>query len=88
MLPFGLTEEAKQEMAQLRRPQPDAKIELGNSSFSDYQTRAGDTLQTISTRFYGRPDFYLDIYLANRDQLRNPGSVPAGVTLRIPVYDQ
>lgn len=62
-------------------------IKLQTNKFITYQTRANDTLQSISIRYFGKPDYYLDIYVANRDQLANPASVPTGVTLQIPVYE-
>ena len=49
-----------------------------------YRTRRGDTLQSISTKFYGEPDRYLDLFIANQNRLPNPAQVPAGVELTIP----
>ena len=49
-----------------------------------YQIQAGDTLQSISTRFYGSPDRYLDIYRANRSVLDRITSSPVGVMIEIP----
>ncbi len=85
-IPFGLTEQAKTEFVKLRR-RPNSQITLGTSKFKTHKTLRGDTLQRISTRYYGKPDFYLDIYLANQDSLRNPVDVPAGILLKIPVYE-
>jgi len=52
--------------------------------FKTYVTKGGDTLQTISESFFGTPEFYFDLYLANRNVLVNPATVPTGVELRIP----
>jgi len=52
--------------------------------FETYVTESGDTLQTISKSFFGTPEYYFDLYLANRNVLVNPATVPAGVELRIP----
>ena len=52
--------------------------------FKTYVTESGDTLQTISESFFGTPEYYFDLYLANRNVLVNPATVPAGVELRIP----
>ena len=49
-----------------------------------YEIKTGDTLQSISTRFYGTPDRYLDIYRANRDVLDRITSSPVGVMIEIP----
>lgn len=65
------------------RPAPNRE----EGKFTEYVTRFGDTLPAISKHFYGTPDYYLDIYLANRDKLRNPAQVPAGIALKIPVYE-
>jgi phage tail protein X len=49
-----------------------------------YQIVAGDTLQSISTRFYGTPVHYLEIYKANREALARINSAPAGIEIVIP----
>ena len=55
------------------------------SQFSDlYEIQPGDTLQSISTRFYGSADYYLEIYRANRTVLDRITSSPAGVRIEIP----
>ncbi len=86
LVPFGLTDTEKSKLVRLRKP-IDRQIKLGTSKFNDYVTQAGDTLPELSTKYYGRPDYYLDIYMANQSQLRNPAEVPAGMTLKIPVYE-
>ncbi len=86
IIPFGLTAEAKSNLVRLRRP-ASTQVEIGTSRFAEHWTQPGDSLQSLSTRFYGRPDFYLDIYLANQNQLRNPASLPAGIVLKIPIFD-
>ena len=62
-----------------------AKVTYG--SYSEYKTQPTDTLQNISQRFYGSPDYYFDLYLANRDLLSNPATVPAGLTIKVPKFD-
>ena len=56
--------------------------------FETYVTEGGDTLQTISESFFGTPEYYFDLYLANRNVLVNPATVPTGVELRIPRMGQ
>ncbi len=56
--------------------------------FKTYITEGGDTLQTISESFFGTPEYYFDLYLANRNVLANPATVPAGVELKIPRMGQ
>ncbi len=49
-----------------------------------YVVQRGDTLGTISARFYGTSRRYMEIYNANRDRLSSPNSVTVGQTLIIP----
>jgi hypothetical protein len=63
------------------------RLELDASRFHNHPTEAGETLSSISTRYYGKPDFFLDIYLANQTIMRNPGDVRPGMVLKIPVYE-
>ncbi len=85
-LPFRLTETAKTELVQLR-DRADAMIGLESTNFVDHTIGSEETLQSISSRYFGSPNFYLDIYLANRDKLRNPADTRAGVSIRVPVYE-
>jgi nucleoid-associated protein YgaU len=62
-------------------------LTLDTNKFVNHRTGAGDTLRSISEKYYGKPNYYLDIYLANRDVLENLADVPVGIELRIPVYD-
>lgn len=65
----------------------DRRLELTTTRFVNHLTREGETLGSISTHYYGKPDFYLDIYLANQTQMRHPGDIQTGIVLRIPVYE-
>ncbi len=49
-----------------------------------YEIQPGDTLQSISVRFFGTADRYLEIYKANREVLDRITSSPAGVVIEIP----
>jgi phage tail protein X len=49
-----------------------------------YEIQPGDTLQSISMRFYGSADYYLEIYKANREVLDRITSSPTGVEIEIP----
>ncbi len=46
--------------------------------------RRGDNLWTISKRTYGRGTRYTTIYLANRDQIRNPDLIWPGQVFNMP----
>jgi nucleoid-associated protein YgaU len=85
-LPFGLTDEAKSRLVAIRSD-ASSRISLNTTKFVDHVVKRGETLQSISIRYFGNPDYYLDIYLANRTKLRNPVDVREGTFLRIPVYE-
>ena len=85
MIPFGLNEQAQSRLVDVQTRQSAFKI--STEEFVSRTTRRGDTLQKLATEYYGSPSYYLDIYLANQDVLRNPADVPTGITLRIPVYN-
>ena len=85
-LPFGLTQQAQTQMANLRS-RASSNIALDTTRFVDHVVQQGETLQSISRRYFGKPDYYLDVYLANRNQLRHPAIVPAGIVLKVPVYE-
>lgn len=87
MLPFRLTDGAKHELVELRT-QATVKLTLDTTKFVDHVVQPGETLQSISTRYFGKPDYYLDIYLANRGKLRNPAVVPEGMLVKVPVYQK
>jgi nucleoid-associated protein YgaU len=44
----------------------------------------GDTLQSISLRYYGTRSRFRDIYAANRDVMPNEGTLRIGMELKIP----
>lgn len=49
-----------------------------------YKVQSGDTLSTISARFYGTPSRWIDIYQANRDRLASENALRVGQEIRIP----
>ncbi len=49
-----------------------------------YTVQSGDTLSTISKRFYGTPSRWIDIYQANRDRLSSENALKVGQSIRIP----
>jgi nucleoid-associated protein YgaU len=55
--------------------------------YVNYTTVFGDTLHSLSTKFFGTPDRYLDIYLANRQLIESPSEVPVNTEIRIPVME-
>jgi len=52
---------------------------------TEYTTKAGDTLMTLSTLFYGSAAHWRRIFEANEDKVTDPGQeLKAGITLKIP----
>lgn len=49
-----------------------------------YTVQSGDTLTTISRRFYGTPSRWMDIYQANRDRLSSENALRVGQEIQIP----
>ncbi len=49
-----------------------------------YVVKNGDTLGTISKRFYRTTTKWEAIYQANRDKMRNPRTMRPGTEIRIP----
>ncbi|ADE54964.1 LysM peptidoglycan-binding domain-containing protein [Coraliomargarita akajimensis] len=49
-----------------------------------YRVQSGDSLSTISRKFYGTPSRWIDIYQANRDRLSSENALKVGQELRIP----
>ena len=46
-----------------------------------YLIKSGDTLGGISTKVYGIQKYWRDIYLNNREQIKDPNLIFAGFTL-------
>jgi nucleoid-associated protein YgaU len=81
------TQAATNALVPVRQPGT-KKLEVDTDSFRIHVVRSGDTLQSLAQKYYGKADFYLDIYLANQDQLISPINLPAGKALKIPDYSK
>ncbi|MCB1165204.1 MAG: LysM peptidoglycan-binding domain-containing protein [Leptospiraceae bacterium] len=55
-----------------------------NGDGTEYHVQAGDTLSDISKRLFGTTKRWPEIYELNRAQLKDPGKIYPGTTLRIP----
>jgi len=53
-----------------------------------HKVRDGETLSTISFTYYGNGDRWLDIYRANRDQIRDPTLIYPGQILCVPLNSE
>lgn len=70
--------------AQQQQRQAQAAPRVSNDTPPSYTVQTGDTLSSISRRFYGSEARWRDIYNANRDKLPSPQSLKPGQILRIP----
>lgn len=63
---------------------PDAgwRTDVGSQEY--YVIKSGDTLQSLSKRYYGATDRWRIIADANKGVITNPNSLPAGLRIRIP----
>ena len=86
LVPFQLTAEAQSRLVGVSR-RPEAQLRVNTSSHQQHVVTPGDTLQKISQKYYGKPDFYLDIYVANQRLIRDPTVLRNGITLKIPVFE-
>jgi nucleoid-associated protein YgaU len=59
-------------------------VPVGTTKWRNYTTQTGDTLASISQRFYGTPDRWVDVYAMNRSLLQDQTTLVAGLKLRIP----
>ena len=73
-------QQVQQEQFQQRR----VPANVVSNNQRTYRIQPGDTLQNISTRFYGTADHYIEIYRANRDRLDSIMNAPGGVEIIIP----
>lgn len=53
-------------------------------AFTEVTVKPGESLSILALRHLGDSERYMEIYEANKDQLRSPESVRQGMTLRIP----
>jgi nucleoid-associated protein YgaU len=53
----------------------------------DYVVEKDDTLQKISKKVYGSYSKWTKIYDANREAIKDPNFLKAGITLKIPALD-
>ncbi len=53
-------------------------------TFTNQKVRKGDSLSILALRHLGDSERYMEIFEANKDQLSDPNSVRAGMTLKIP----
>lgn len=62
--------------------------EVAQPAMESYKVQRGDTLQKISSKFYGTTKKWNKIYEANRDVLKSPNTLRPGQVLNIPASDK
>lgn len=62
-----------------------ADIKVENNNYLDvYTVQKGDTLSALAKKYYKNAGAYMDIFNANKDQLKNPDMIQVGQSLKIP----
>lgn len=56
----------------------------GSKTSTTYIIKSGDTLSSISRKFYGTDQRKTEIYNANKTKIKNPAKLQVGVTIEIP----
>jgi nucleoid-associated protein YgaU len=56
----------------------------GAAAPQTYTVKAGDTLSKIAKQYLGDANAYMDIFNANKDQLKDPDKIQPGQVLKIP----
>jgi nucleoid-associated protein YgaU len=56
----------------------------GAGGGTNYTVKAGDTLSKIAKEHLGDANAYMDIFNANKDQLKDPDRIKPGQVLKIP----
>ncbi|MCQ2338390.1 MAG: HU family DNA-binding protein [Paludibacteraceae bacterium] len=74
--------DGKLTIEQMRTMEIDYTVIQGTETVRD-----GSRLTMISLRAYGHKEFWIYLFLANRDQLRNPGQIRTGMVIKIPKID-
>lgn len=68
----------------IKKEHPKIKVEVMGEPIID-TIKAGKTLTAMSRKYYnGGKDFWVYIYLYNKDVIRRPDDVPAGTVIKIP----
>lgn len=58
----------------------------GGAGPTPYTVKPGDTLSKIAKEHLGNANAYMDIFNANKDQLKDPDQIKPGQVLKIPQH--
>ena len=62
----------------------DRRVEIVPNDRMTEVVKPGSRLAQIARRHYGEPEYWVFIYEANRDKIKDPSDLPVGVELVIP----
>lgn len=65
--------------------EPSSRLGVAVPNTEKYIVKKGDTLQKISTRFYGTSKRWNKIFEANKDKLKGPNKIYPGQVIDVPV---
>ena len=63
----------------------DIKATSAGAGSQTYTVKAGDTLSKIAKEHLGDANAYMEIFNANKDQLKDPDKIKPGQVLKMPV---
>ncbi|MFV0392361.1 MAG: HU family DNA-binding protein [Paludibacteraceae bacterium] len=55
-----------------------------NESMAEEKMISGSQLTKFARKYYGSPHFWVYIYEANKDKIKDPNNVPTGIEIKIP----
>lgn len=58
------------------------------NNFIEHKIKRGESLSSISNKYLGSPNKYLEIFEANKNILKNPNDLVIGMTIKVPVNDE
>lgn len=61
------------------------KIQTVTTSYSKYTVQKNDTLQKISSKFYGTTSKWTKLFKENKDIIKSPDKLRAGMVIKIPL---
>jgi LysM repeat protein len=64
--------------------QEEPVVKESSADYETYQVQKGDTLQKISTKYFGTTTKWYKIYEANKATMKGPNKIYPGQTIRIP----
>lgn len=68
--------------------EPAKVVSTSVTSTTKEVVRPGSRLAQIARRHYNEPEFWIFIYEANRDKIKDPSNLPVGMELTIPNLDE